>query len=67
MTQKWMGHARMTTTAIYTDVSGPEEIALAEKFWNREKDRNPPLKTAGLTGCVYTPGSSPAGIPFHWG
>jgi integrase len=35
--QRWLGHARISTTAIYADASGPEEIALAEKFWNYEK------------------------------
>lgn len=32
--QKWLGHARLTTTAIYTDVTGPEEMAFANKYWN---------------------------------
>ncbi|HEV2693398.1 MAG TPA: tyrosine-type recombinase/integrase [Verrucomicrobiae bacterium] len=31
--QKWMGHARMETTAIYLDVSGEEERALATRLW----------------------------------
>jgi len=31
--QRWLGHARLTTTAIYTDVSGAEEFHLAEKYW----------------------------------
>ncbi len=26
--QRWLGHARLTTTAIYTEVSGPEEFRL---------------------------------------
>ena len=33
LVQRWMGHARMSTTAIYTSVSGAEEAAFAEKFW----------------------------------
>jgi integrase/recombinase XerD len=32
--QKWMGHARSTTTDIYSSVCGPEELAFAERFWN---------------------------------
>lgn len=32
--QRWMGHARLTTTAIYATVSGPEEFAMAKKFWD---------------------------------
>jgi integrase/recombinase XerD len=35
MTQKWLGHARITTTAIYTDAMGPEEMKLAQRMWGR--------------------------------
>jgi integrase/recombinase XerD len=31
--QKWLGHARLETTAIYLDVSGEEERDLAKRFW----------------------------------
>jgi integrase/recombinase XerD len=31
--QRWMGHARLSSTAIYTSVSGEEETAFAERFW----------------------------------
>lgn len=31
--QKWMGHARIETTAIYTDAVGDEERNLARKLW----------------------------------
>jgi integrase len=31
--QKWMGHASMTTTAIYADATGPEELAIADRMW----------------------------------
>ena len=30
--QKWLGHARLGTTAIYAEVSGPEERAFANGF-----------------------------------
>jgi integrase len=33
LVQRWLGHARMSTTAIYADASGPEERALAARFW----------------------------------
>lgn len=33
LVQRWLGHARISTTAIYTDASGPEEMAFAERFW----------------------------------
>jgi integrase len=35
ITQRWLGHAQISTTAIYADVSGPDEAALAERFWYR--------------------------------
>jgi len=34
MVQKWMGHARISTTAIYADASGDEEAAFAARFWD---------------------------------
>jgi integrase/recombinase XerD len=34
MTQKWLGHAKLTTTAIYADATGPEEKQLAERMWS---------------------------------
>lgn len=33
--QKWMGHASIETTALYLDVAGEEERALARCFWER--------------------------------
>ena len=33
MVQRWLGHSRLSTTAIYTAACGPEEIAFAELFW----------------------------------
>lgn len=31
--QKWMGHSRITTTAIYADAVGEEETFLAQQMW----------------------------------
>jgi len=31
--QRWMGHARIETTAIYADVTGKEERVLARRTW----------------------------------
>lgn len=31
--QRWMGHARITTTAIYTNAVGEEERAFASRLW----------------------------------
>lgn len=33
--QKWLGHARMETTAIYLEVSGDEERELAKRLWTK--------------------------------
>ena len=32
--QRWLGHARLTTTAIYSEVVGPEELEFAARFWS---------------------------------
>src|ERR1700689_2636909 len=34
MTQKWLGHAQLATTAIYADAIGPEERLLAQRMWH---------------------------------
>ncbi|MDR3489801.1 MAG: tyrosine-type recombinase/integrase [Bradyrhizobium sp.] len=31
--QKWLGHADIASTAIYTNVLGPEERAIASRMW----------------------------------
>lgn len=31
--QRWMGHSRLSTTAIYLAVTGPEERELAARLW----------------------------------
>ena len=33
LVQRWLGHARISTTAIYADASGPEERSFATRFW----------------------------------
>jgi integrase/recombinase XerD len=32
--QKWLGHAQLATTAIYTDAVGAEEKNIAERMWD---------------------------------
>lgn len=33
LVQKWLGHAQLSTTAIYANAVGPEEYAIAEWMW----------------------------------
>ena len=33
LVQKWLGHASINTTAIYTNLVGPEEMAMASRMW----------------------------------
>lgn len=33
LVQKWLGHAQLSTTAIYANAVGPEEYAIAERMW----------------------------------
>ncbi|WP_375248830.1 tyrosine-type recombinase/integrase [Sphingomonas sp.] len=35
MVQRWLGHADMRTTAIYTAAIGPEERHIAHRMWRR--------------------------------
>jgi integrase len=37
LVQRWMGHARLSTTSIYLNVCGPEEIAFARRFWRTKQ------------------------------
>ena len=36
--QKWMGHADLSTTVIYTQLCGAEERAVARRMWGRGDD-----------------------------
>ena len=33
MVQKWLGHAQLSTTAIYADAVGAEEQSIAARMW----------------------------------
>ena len=35
MVQRWLGHAQLTTTAIYAEAVGEEERAIAARMWAR--------------------------------
>lgn len=34
LAQRWLGHSRIATTAIYAAACGPEELAFAGRFWH---------------------------------
>lgn len=36
MVQRWLGHSRLSTTAIYTEAIGPEERELASLMWSED-------------------------------
>lgn len=40
LVQRWLGHASISTTAIYADVVGPEERAFAARMWPSKKPPN---------------------------
>jgi len=35
MVQKWLGHADLSTTVIYANAVGEEEVSIASKLWDR--------------------------------
>lgn len=47
MVQRWLGHADMKTTAIYTSAMGPEERDIAARMWGRAFEA--PDKPAAMT------------------
>jgi site-specific recombinase XerD len=42
MVQKWLGHAQLTTTAIYADAVGAEEKNIARRMWSVSAVPTPP-------------------------
>jgi site-specific recombinase XerD len=34
LVQRRLGHAQLSTTAIYADAAGPEEHAIAARMWS---------------------------------
>jgi integrase/recombinase XerD len=41
LAQRWLGHARISTTAIYAAACGPEEQAFAARFWRANDNEAP--------------------------
>jgi integrase/recombinase XerD len=40
LVQKWLGHAQLSTTAIYADAVGAEEHATAARMWRSQQQHN---------------------------
>lgn len=41
LVQRWLGHADIKTTAIYTSAVGPEEREIAARMWRQKTSPNP--------------------------
>jgi site-specific recombinase XerD len=54
LVQRWLGHARMETTAIYLQAMGPEEREIAQRMWV-------------LNGSEHGDGIRPTGHPERSG
>jgi integrase/recombinase XerD len=57
--QRWMGHARLSTTAMYMNVCGPEEIAFAARFWNNDLARRAQPPALAPAGALFAYDGSP--------
>ncbi len=52
MTSRWLGHATLETTSIYTDAVGPEEQKIAQRMWDsRDNAGGPGTDASGLRGA----------------
>jgi hypothetical protein len=47
LVQRWLGHSRLTTTAIYAAAVGPEELEFASRFWSWCSVVNAPVQMLG--------------------
>jgi integrase len=47
LVQRWLGHAQIRTTALYADAAGPEERALAARFWGIGEEAGLQMRNAG--------------------
>jgi hypothetical protein len=56
--QRWLGHARIETTAIYVDVLGDDERRLAQHAWNS-------LESELGTGATYPPHRPPEAFRYR--
>ena len=65
LVQKWLGHAQLSTTAIYADAVGEEEHAIAARMWRGQAEHHTapraphgyemPMQGMPLHGCFHAP------------
>jgi integrase len=58
MVQRWLGHADMKTTAIYTSAIGPEERDIASRMWGRTFQLYEKPSSEGSVGRPQNPRKS---------
>ncbi|MEA2951907.1 MAG: hypothetical protein QOJ96_1427 [Alphaproteobacteria bacterium] len=58
LAQRWLGHARISTTAIYASASGPEELYFMKRFWRNDKRAGIPEGMHSDSGPNVFPKSS---------
>ena len=54
LVQRWMGHASLTTTAIYLEVMGDEEREIAQRMWTMpdpDTIATPKVRCSVQSGC----------------
>lgn len=59
LVQRWLGHADIKTTAIYTNAMGPEERELASRVWANPDTRNPDTRSSNRRRRPIPAASSP--------
>lgn len=52
LVQRWLGHSDIKTTAIYTNVMGPEERAIAARMWGKSQATEPDPSELSLAQVI---------------
>jgi integrase/recombinase XerD len=52
LVQRWLGHSDIKTTAIYTNVMGPEERAIAARMWGKSQEPDPDSSELSLAQVI---------------
>jgi len=66
LVQRWLGHADVKTTTIYTRAVGPEERSIANKMWNLgDADERPRITVPPAAKTVQSVGLGYSGLRFR--